>query len=184
METCCHSITRKSKITEDIIRKADDKLVFKILEDIRNVFVALNNVKGNEGNLQVTGDTGTLAKDLADILNKHLDVGKFSSADRPKIANIKKASEGKTVETDDSNLIKKIIGEIDTRIDNDKKNILLFNTLLESSNWNALAKIKKDDPKALSLILHEIRVLVVGLYKKGVGTGTKESENFEKYCSV
>ena len=70
-----------------------------ILGDIRNVFVALHNVKGNEGDLQVTGDTGTLAKGLADILNKHLKVENFSPAVRPEIERIKKACEGKTVET-------------------------------------------------------------------------------------
>ena len=181
-EKCCYPLEGYNKFTEDYIKEQDDTLVSKILGDITNVFIALDNVKGNEGDLRVTGDTGTLAKGLADILNKHLDVDKFVLDDRPKIECIKKASEGKTVETDDSNLIKEMIGDIDTRIDDDKKNILLFNTLLESSNWDALAKIKKDDPKTLSSILREIRVLVVGLYKKGVGTATKESYNFEKCC--
>ena len=57
--------------------------------------------------------------------------------------------------TDDSDRIKEMIGDIDANIKKGEKNVLLFNTLLESSNWNALAKIKNDDPKTLSLIINE-----------------------------
>ena len=106
------------------------------------------------------------------------------SSNKPEIKRMEKTSEVETVETDDSNLIKKMIGEIDASIDDDKKNILLFNTLLESSNWNALAKIKNDNPKTLSLILHEIGGLVEGLYKiEGMLSLNDQCKDLVLYCS-